>query len=83
MTDTLENARALVCPQDGGGILVTVVVPTYDGEQTFTLDVQRSEDGDWRVFIPWSLEFGPEPMIMESGVQVANGIVYLGAPEPE
>lgn len=79
---------------DQGGIAVTVVVPTYEGGAAFHLTVERDNDGDWRVFVPWpesisvdggpDVDFAHESVMGEiDGMEVANGILYLGAPEAD
>lgn len=75
-----------------GGVMVTLRVPTYGGGATFQLHAERSSDGDWRVFIPWPdavsesvgntyNEDGIPELAMLDGMEVANGILYLGAPD--
>jgi hypothetical protein len=54
----------------GGAIDVTLTVPTYSGEVSFTMSVEPDNDGDWRVFMPETDEYD------ESG-----GVVYLGGPD--
>lgn len=76
-----EQAAVLVIPQEQGGVTALVKVPTYSGDQTFSITVERDADGDWRVFIPWSRDFGDEPLMLDNGTEVSNGIVYLGAPD--
>lgn len=70
---------ATVTPDEHGGLIVALHVPTYSGGQSFTLAAERDADGDWRVFIPWP-DDSPE-IGMLGDLEVANGIVYLGAPD--
>lgn len=76
-----DRAAVLVIPQADGGVCAQVQVPTYSGDKTFTITVERDADGDWRVFIPWSPDFTTEPVTMENGTECANGIVYMGSPD--
>ncbi len=74
-------AEAIVTPLQGGGVQATVRIPTYSGGVTFTIAAERDEnDGDWRVFIPSPDGLSDTPVLIE-GVEFANGIAYLGAPD--
>ena len=81
-----------VTPGDNGSISVDVFIPTYSGGQTFTMNVERADDDTWRLFLPLLpvKEFegtNREIMVVETEddtfYEVANGIVYLGAPDTE
>jgi hypothetical protein len=80
------SAQATVASLEEGGIDVTVTVPTYSGEQRLSLRVERDNGGDWIVFIPWPElpENLDQPLFLEgSGLEVAGGALYLGAPDEE
>lgn len=84
-----DPATVVAMPLDAGGLRAVVVVPTYTGEQRFQITVERDEDGDWRVYIPWFKDLHGNPaadhtdLELENGTAVTNGIVYLGAPEED
>lgn len=75
-------ASVEVTPGERGGLSVTVRVPTYSGGMDFTIDVERDEDGDWRVFVPWP-DGLREPYTLDNDAVVSNGVAYLGAPDVE
>lgn len=75
--------QVTIVPDDGGGVIVVVKVPTYSGWSEFTIATERDGDGDWRVHIPWP-GGGTDPDgigILPDGHEVANGVVYIGAPD--
>lgn len=87
------SCHLIAASDEQGGIAVTVVVPTYEGGATFHITVERDNDGDWRVSIPWPDEvtvddgapvsFGDHESVsgLIDGMEVTNGILYLGAPD--
>lgn len=70
-----------------GGVAVCVNVPSYEDTVEFKITVDRDEDGDWRVFVPWFKDLHGNPaadhtdLILENGVGVTNGICHVGADE--
>lgn len=70
-----------VTPGTEGGLDIEVFVPTYDGGATFSITVERDNDGDWRVFLPWIADLNDQEVILSDGHAVLNGIAYLGAPD--
>lgn len=85
MTDDLllpdSPCTVTTVPQEKGGVRVTVMVPTYSGGAEFTISVERSPDGDWMVFIPWTAADDDGPVLLADGCECSNGIVYIGAPD--
>lgn len=74
--------KVTVRPLAGGGVEVTVAVPTYEGWSKFTTVVERDADSDWQVFVPgWPVEMGDELGHDWAGHEFGGGIAYLGAPE--
>lgn len=74
--------EAMVTPGADGGLRVDVFIPTYAGGATLSIDVERSNDGDWQVFIPWPDGLGDDQYTINSQLADAcGGIVYLGAPD--
>lgn len=65
-----------------GGVSVTVHVPTYETESCeFTISVERDKDGDWVVSLPWPDDIPTDQTFLLNGMEVANGVLYLGAPD--
>lgn len=71
---------ATMTPDDNGGLTVALFVPTYGGGATFEMSVERDRDGDWTVFIPWPADIEEATI---QGMEVLNGILYLGSPDVE
>jgi hypothetical protein len=72
-----------VVPLDDGGVDVTLSVTTYEGVINFKLTAERDKDGDWNVHLPWPTnKLRAEPALV-NGIEVYNGIAYLGAPDDE
>jgi len=83
-----DPCRVTTTPLEKGGIHVEVEIPTYDQERTtVSITVERDNDGDWQVFIPWpdgiAQEAQPMAIALDGveGYEVCNGILYLGAPD--
>lgn len=76
-------ATATVTREKDGGVTVDVFVPTFSGGMTLQLAVERSNDGDWRIFIPWLDDMDEDKTYILQGnvAEVANGIAYVGAPD--
>lgn len=79
---------ASVQPDDDGGVRVAVRIPTYSGGVELSITVERSNDGDWLVFLPmWPAEdqLADQPVraVAWDGndYDVAGGIAYVGAPD--
>lgn len=70
-----------ITPDDKGGMLVELHVPTYSGGVTLSLQAERDNDGDWRVFIPWPDDMEDEVRSVGGFGDAAGGILYLGAPD--
>lgn len=74
-----------ITPGKDGGITVNLYVPTYeDGPTMFSLEAERSEDGDWRVHIPWpeNMDGQMPPLVsLANGTECASGVIYLGSEE--
>lgn len=88
MTDTVkpgDPCEVTVTPLDGGGVNVTVRVPGYQADSYFDLSVERDPDGEWRVAIPWPDEVQTENAGEHTyrGMDVLNGLLYLGSPDVE
>ena len=72
---------------DDGGVKVDLTVPGAEKDMTFTMTVERDNDGDWRVYLPaWpEEEVFDDPVVAvpwDNGfIEVCNGIVYVAAPE--
>lgn len=83
-----------VQPLAEGGTRVDVFVPTYGGGLVLTVEVERDEDGDWRVFLPTATDldraprytsFDPERQYADDPdfISFLSGISYFGAPDAE
>lgn len=90
MTRVLTSPHVEVEPSaSDDGLMVTLVVPSYEDEVRFTLHCERDADGDWRVYVPWFEDLHGNPaadhtdLILENGVGVTNGVCYIGAPDAE
>jgi hypothetical protein len=78
--------EAIVAPLEDGGIDVKVRVPTYSGGMELTLKAERSNDGDWVLFLPmWPEGMDEAPVTavdwLGNDYDVGGGIVYVGAPD--
>jgi hypothetical protein len=94
MADKRAPAKAEIVAGAEGGLMVTVRVPTAEGELALVIDVERDPEGDWMVWVPWpervrdgrlgDAERPPSMFgILPDGHEVVNGILYACAPEEE
>lgn len=83
MLDPKSPCTATITPGKKGGMTVELFVPTYSGGVTFSLMSERSNDGDWRVFLPWYEGMDEDRVYInvDTDSEVAGGIAYIGAPD--
>jgi hypothetical protein len=88
MATTLQPdspCEAVIVPDDKGGIVVKVRVPTYSGGVELVTYVERSGDGDWVIYLPMWPEGDEEPCtaVAPDGdtYDVRAGIALVGAPD--
>jgi hypothetical protein len=53
-------------------VATSLTLPTSEGGVTLTLEAERDQDGDWRVYLPDVSDF-----------DVASDIVYLAGPDED
>ena len=85
MDSTKDPGPALLTPDtgcwvtvehvNGGGVLVEVNVPTYDGGERILVSVTRDSENDWYVDV-----HGLHAMAMSDGSPL-DGTVVVGAPD--
>jgi hypothetical protein len=81
MIDSQSPATAEIIPGEKGSLTVRLHVPTYSGGATFELEAARDNDGDWRVYVPWPDKALSDEVVQIDGMDFANGIGYIGAPD--